>query len=46
MNNIPYDTPEDELVILIDLKDWIVGVVRDEAQDALRLLTHNHPQDQ
>lgn len=45
MNYIPYDTPEDELVILIDLKNWIVGVIRDEAQDALRLLTHIHPLD-
>lgn len=45
MNYIPYDTPEDELVILIDLKDRIVGVVWDEAQDTLSLLTHINPLD-
>lgn len=45
MNYIPYDTPEDELVILIDLKDRIVRVVRDKAQDTLSLLTHINPLD-
>ena len=45
MDDILHDTPEDELVILIDFKDWIVGVIRDEAQDALRLLTHINPLD-
>ena len=45
MDDILHDTPEDELVILTDLKDRIVRVVRDETQDALCLLTHINPLD-